>query len=448
MYLRKKNGAPKFNLQPGGLNEKFAFNLVDTEGFSTGKWQLCILVDTHKTLVFEVIISQSQSEGFQYKVDNPTPDLVTALHNLKNCTTFADYDKHFPNTEKSLYSWEISTFKDRWGQQLLSISIGLGVIAGAVIYFTWPVTATKAQLVPVLHSERLPSPDVTFTLGNGTVLKKGDKIGHITNSEPRADLVVQAEALKQELQTLEKQIPAFEKNAAARLKKETELIKTAENAVKIAEEMVKADKKDLSRYDKANLKSAYVASMFDERKRKLDISQANLVNAKSQLEQAKANFDSAQSSITLNGNNPKEELRQKQEELRVLEEQLATFPKQMVSTCESCMYLQDFAQNTNTPYYIYLNKVDSNGKMLLEIAFTLKATQSQDLVGKTGTIDIGDQTFAFSDIRLASPQKDFRLPDNFVQSSEVLLIGQIDVSGLTNENIVNLFYRIGTSKLQ
>lgn len=400
-------------------------------------------------LVIPVELTQIDEKNYRLNIDNAEFQgfwqslPLTQLQQLSREGVL----KYCSNKQSSdFYTWEK---KQEFKLKTMMITLVIVVVCTWWLYdWRTSVPATKAQLVPVLHSERLPSPDVTFTLGNGTVLKKGDKIGHITNSEPRADLVVQAEALKQELQTLEKQIPAFEKNAAARLKKEAELIKTAENAVKIAEEMVKADKKDLSRYDKANLKSAYVASMFDERKRKLDISQANLANAKSQLEQAKANFDSAQSSLSLNGNNPKEELRQKQEELRVLEEQLATFPKQMVSTCESCIFLQDFAQNVNTPYYIYLNKVDKNGKLALEVAFTVKATQSQDLVGKTGSIDIGGQSFEFSDMRVASPQKDFRLPDNFVQSSEVLMVGKIDVSGFTNENIVKLFYRIGTAKLQ
>lgn len=386
---------------------------------------------------YQINIDKAEFQGFWQSLPLNQLQQLSREGVLKYCS-----DKQ----TSDFYTWE-----KKQEFKLKTIIITLVIIAVCVMYAYDRVTsvdATKAQLVPVLHSERLPSPDVTFTLKDGTVLKKGDKIGFITNSEPPNNWFFLAEGLRQKIQTLEKQIPAFEQKISSEIQREAGMVRLAEIALQSAQDSVNHHKNEANRYKKANTKTAFVASKYEEQIALLKKKLADLENAKVLLRQAQSTFDSAQSSITLNGNNPKEELRQKQEELRVLEEQLATFPKQMVSTCESCMYLQDFTQNTNTPYYIYLNKVDSNGKMLLEIAFTLKATQSQDLVGKTGTIDIGDQTFAFSDIRLASPQKDFRLPDNFVQSSEVLLIGQIDVSGLTNENIVNLFYRIGTAKLQ
>ena len=445
MFLRKQGVTQTLSVSVLTPN---SIEVPKVEPKIVGKCEL-VLSFGKDLLVIPVELTKSDEKSYRLNIDNaefqgfwqnlPLTQLQQLSREgvLKYCS-----DKQ----TSDFYTWEKKQeFKLK--TLLTTLVVVLIFTVGIYNHFT-TVPATKAQLVPVLHSERLPSPDVTFTLEDGAILKKGDKIGHITNSEPSNNLLVLAEALRQKIQTLEKQVPAFEINSEAKLRRESEVVRSAEIAVQSAQESVGHNTRELERYKQINTKTAYVEVRYAQQEKVLKDAKANLENTRALLEQAKANFDSAQSSITLNGNNPKEELRQKKEELRVLEEQLATFPKQMLTSCEPCMYLQDFAQNVNTPYYIYLNKVDKNGKLTLEVAFTIKATQSQDLVGKTGTIDIGEHKFAFSDIRVASPQKDFRLPDNFVQSSEVLLLGQIDVSDLTNENIVNLFYRIGTAKLQ
>jgi hypothetical protein len=445
MHLRKQGVTQ--TLTVSGLTPN-SIEVPKVEPKIAGKCEL-VLKFGRDLLVIPVELTQIDEKNYRLNIDNAEFQAFwqsLPLTELKQLSREGVLKYCSDKQTSDFYTWEKKQeFKLK---TMVTTLVIVGVCAWLIYDWKTSVPATKAQIVPQLHSERLPSPDVTFTLENGSVLKKGDRIGHITNSEPRADLVVQAEALEQEIQTLEKQIPAFEKEISASVRREDGLVKSAQIGVKKAQESVNFEQGELSRLEKLKKLGQVSLSAYDKQSQQLKQAKANLENARSILSQAQAGFESAEIAATLNGKNPKELLRQKKEQLRVLEEQLATFPKQMLTSCESCMYLQDFAQNVNTPYYIYLNKVDKNGKLTLEVAFTIKATQSQDLVGKTGTLNIGDQSFDFSDISVASPQNDFRLPGNFVQSSEVLLIGQIDVSGLTNENIVNLFYRIGTAKLQ